>query len=239
MGVHLQTAPATDSLPGRVFAVVQERDSVRAIYEFLVRDAGRVELEHVASVDEDNADDEIPDEVRESLSASGYTIVDGEARADGGTARDGVSRRDLLRAGVGAAAIPALATSTSRAGAAEGSPLPAPFDEVPAVEDPTDAQRRVAAINYPPAARPEDGPIPDVHHMHRVDVTVTVPRWALEAARWRMSHVDRTTADSYRGKAEEILLEYAQAYEQFVTPDGRDAVDVVLQEADDGGEGGD
>ena len=127
-------------------------------------------------------------------------------------------------------------TTTADAGAGN-SVLPAPFDKMPVVENPTDAQRRIAAINFPPAARPEDGPIPDVHHKHRVDVTVTVPRWALEADRWRLSHVGETATDSYRGQAEEFLMEYAQAYERFVTPDGRDAVDAVLQEADYAGGG--
>lgn len=141
-------------------------------------------------------------------------------------------RRDILRVGAGGLGSLATVGTTSTAaveGGGEDSPLPAPFDELPIVENPTDAQRRVAAINYPPEARPEGGPIPDVHHRHRVDVAITVPAWALEATRWRMSHVTGSVADSYRGRVEEVLMEYAQAREQFRTPDGRDAVDVILQ----------
>jgi hypothetical protein len=86
MGVHLQTAPATGSLPGRVFAVLEDGDDIRAIYELTVQDdeERRLELTHVLPAAGEDVPREIPEEVRESLAASGYTIVDEEPQTDGG-----------------------------------------------------------------------------------------------------------------------------------------------------------
>ncbi|MFC7175364.1 hypothetical protein ACFQL0_21890 [Haloplanus litoreus] len=84
---------------------------------------------------------------------------------------------------------------------------------------------------FPPEAVPEEGPIPDVHHSHTEAVEITVPPWAFEAVRWRLSHAEPGTVD--RWKVREFLAEYAHADEQFRTPDGRDAVDALLEEVDD------
>ncbi|MFC7175398.1 hypothetical protein ACFQL0_22060 [Haloplanus litoreus] len=69
---------------------------------------------------------------------------------------------------------------------------------------------------FPPEAVPEEGPIPDVHHSHTEAVEITVPPWAFEAVRWRLSHAEPGTVD--RWKVREFLAEYAHADEQFRTP---------------------
>ncbi|PHQ45124.1 hypothetical protein DJ68_14580 [Halorubrum sp. C3] len=88
MPVTVHSAPASGSLPGRVFAIVEEGDdSVQEIYEFTADDAtGDIELTHVIPEVPDDADEEVPESVQESLAASGYTLADDpEARTDGGS----------------------------------------------------------------------------------------------------------------------------------------------------------
>lgn len=110
----------------------------------------------------------------------------------------------------------------------DSTPIPAPFDAMPVLEDPTARERRNAAMILPPWAVPDEGPIPDPHHTHVGEEDIVVPRWALEAASWRLSHADPEDVD--RAKVEGILVEYAAVRERFVTPDGRDAVDELLDE---------
>ena len=87
MAVIIKSAPATGSLPGRVFAIVEQSDAaVRAIYEFTVRDDGNhIEFVHVLPVAASDVDEEIPENVREAVEAAGYTIADEEPRTDGGS----------------------------------------------------------------------------------------------------------------------------------------------------------
>jgi glutamate synthase domain-containing protein 3 len=87
MAVIIKSAPSTGSLPGRLFAIVEQSDaSVRTIYEFAVRDDGdHIDLVHVLPVAIDHVDEEVPENVRESVEASGYSIVDEDARTDGGS----------------------------------------------------------------------------------------------------------------------------------------------------------
>ncbi|MFW6435609.1 MAG: hypothetical protein ACOCY1_04440 [Halovenus sp.] len=87
MTVDIKSAPATGSLPGRVFAIVEETPgSVKAIYEFALDSGGeKLTLAHVVPVADEDVDEEIPESVRESLTASGYSVTDTlERRADGG-----------------------------------------------------------------------------------------------------------------------------------------------------------
>lgn len=88
MPVTVHSAPATGSLPGRVFAIVEEGDdSVEAIYEFTADGAtGELELTHVIPELPDDVDEDVPGSVQESLAASGYTLSDDHgARTDGGS----------------------------------------------------------------------------------------------------------------------------------------------------------
>ena len=141
------------------------------------------------------------------------------------------SRRDVLRSGVGVLAL-APASVAGGATPADESPIPAPFDAMPTLEDPPDRLREFARVNYPPEAVPDEAPIPDVSHTHTEPVAVTVPEWALEALRWRLDHADARKLD--RWYVEEFIVEYAHAEEQYRTPDGRDAVDALLEAVGDG-----
>jgi hypothetical protein len=78
MVVTLKTAAETDSLPGRVLALVEDGNTTEAIYEFTV-DEDTVTLANTIGDD----DGDIPDTVEESLTAAGYTIA-GPVRTDGG-----------------------------------------------------------------------------------------------------------------------------------------------------------
>jgi hypothetical protein len=148
------------------------------------------------------------------------------------------SRRDVLRrvvAGAGVVALSSLApaaargTDTDTESSADTLAIPAPFDEVPTIDDPMDEFRELATGRFPPEAVPDEGPIPDFHHHHTVERAITVPAWGIEATRWRLRHTDRDELDRWR--VEEFLMEYAYISERFITPDGRDAVAVLLEDA--------
>lgn len=109
--------------------------------------------------------------------------------------------------------------------------IPAPFDEIPTIGDPSKRDREIAQIQYPPEAVPDEGPIPDPVHQHQESVEVTVPEWALEAATWRLGHGDGLPDP---GKVESTILEYTTPHPTFVTEDGEDAVEAVLAELSDG-----
>lgn len=141
-----------------------------------------------------------------------------------------VSRRRVLQgvlAGTATAALPGVT------GAAHGGPtsseIPAPFDEMPTLEDPPERVRELAAVSLPERAIPDEGAIPDYHYSHTVRKDITIPWWAFEAARWRiLEHEDPSEVDRWR--VEELLMEYAHISERFITPDGRDAATAILSE---------
>jgi hypothetical protein len=133
-----------------------------------------------------------------------------------------MQRRTFLKTTAALAAIPSVEATTGG--------IPAPFDAMPTLEDPPERVRELAQVSLPPRAVPDDGPIPDYHHQHTVTREITLPAWALEAARWRLvEHHD--AADLDRWRVEEILMEYAYIRERYLTPDGRDAVEVLLNDA--------
>lgn len=144
------------------------------------------------------------------------------------------SRRDVLRqavTGAGAVAIgltPAAARGTDTESGTDTTAIPAPFDEMPTIDDPSEKERRLGTASYPPEAIPDEGPIPDWRHQHTVERELTIPAWALEATRWRLGHNTRDELDRWR--VEEFLMEYAYISERFITPDGRDAVAVLLED---------
>jgi len=114
--------------------------------------------------------------------------------------------------------------------------IPEPFDTLPMIDDPTPEERENATFAFPPWAVPDEGPIPDYAFQHTVEHDLVVPEWALVATRYRLSAVDPEDLDRWR--VEEVLMEDAAIHERFVTPDGRDAVDVLLAELR-GGDGDD
>ena len=85
MGVQLHTAPATESLPARVLALVGGSDTgAERVYEFTIEGDRRVVLEQVHHTGEEEPTAEIPDAVMEALTAAGYTVVNQDAVTDGG-----------------------------------------------------------------------------------------------------------------------------------------------------------
>lgn len=142
---------------------------------------------------------------------------------------DNPTRRDVLERGaaLGVASVAPIGTAAASPEDVDEPALPAPFDTMPTVDDAGDFERRLAGVNFPPEAVPDEGPIPDVHHQHTPEAEITVPAWALEAARWRLRHHDPEDVDRWR--VEEILMEYAYLRERFLTPDGRDAVAELLE----------
>ncbi|QLC35748.1 hypothetical protein EFA46_015940 (plasmid) [Halarchaeum sp. CBA1220] len=143
-----------------------------------------------------------------------------------------LSRRGVLKslgglATLGAASTPAVATDTETRESA--SPLPAPFDAVPVIDDPSARKRELARLNYPPHVVPDNGPVPDAFYQYTPTASIVVPEWALAAVRWRLSqHDDPASLERYR--VEEILMEYAQVHQRFRTPDGRDAASALLRD---------
>lgn len=108
--------------------------------------------------------------------------------------------------------------------------IPDPYDAVPTLAAPSEEVREVARVVFPPAAVPATGAIPNPMHSHETPARVTVPEWAMHATRWRLSHADGSVD---RWRVREFLSEYAQAREQYRTPDGRDAVATLLDEVAD------
>jgi hypothetical protein len=140
-----------------------------------------------------------------------------------------MQRRAFLKTTAALATVPSIEATTGG--------IPAPFDAMPTLEDPPERVRELAQVSLPPRAVPDAGPIPDYHHQHTVEAEITLPEWALEAARWRL--VDHHDADDLdRWRVEEILMEYAYTRERYLTPDGRDAVAVLLDHTG-AGNGGD
>lgn len=116
--------------------------------------------------------------------------------------------------------------------AGDSEPAAESIDELPTVEQPTDAERHTARRRYGAEAVPEEGAIPDPNHEYSPQVTVTVPEWALEATRRFLESHDPAELD--RTTVQGALFEHVQVDDQLRMPDGRDAVDTLLEEyADD------
>lgn len=152
--------------------------------------------------------------------------------------RDDVSRRRFLETGALAATLGLTTTLDDVDESIDESTtqIPAPFDELPTVEAPTETERKRARRRFGPRAAPAHGPVVDPNHKRRYETPLWLPEWVLEAARWRVQRcADAGVVDRVdRGLVADWLLEYAQADEVFLTPDGRDAVDVILDEIRDG-----
>ena len=156
------------------------------------------------------------------------------AEASDAAPGDGITRRGVLQGG----AAVGLSTLTPGAERMQGDPntahsrIPAPFDELPTIEDPTDTERRRATVRLPDRAVPSEGPSPDYRDQELVDIELEAPAWALEAVRWRLAQTPADDLD--RTRVLEYLIKYVCADEAFVTPDGRDAVDALLESVEGG-----
>lgn len=60
------------------------------------------------------------------------------------------------------------------------------------------------------------------------------PEWILASTRWQLTHHD----DAGEWDAKDVLYEYINAHLEFLTPSGRDAVAVLLEDigGDTGGD---
>lgn len=118
-----------------------------------------------------------------------------------------------------------------RTGTDRREEIPAPFDQLPVVEEPTPAERDLARAHYPPTAVPDTGPIPDPTYEVPTDArpTAEAPEWLLETVAWHLSKRDSRGVD--RHDVQLLLEDYVQlSFVEFVTEDGADAVDVLLDE---------
>jgi len=128
-------------------------------------------------------------------------------------------RRAFLRSVGGAGAV-VLAGERSTASA-----IPAPFDQILVIKDPTPEQRDIATLYYPPCAVPGCGPVPDASHHYSPERTLVVPEWAIESVAYRLQQA----GGGGREVAHGFLWEYAYLDEQHVMSDGRDAAQVAVE----------
>lgn len=136
---------------------------------------------------------------------------------------------------------PARASTTSWSTLAELAPLaakaaratPGPFfeelDDLPRIENPKPEERRMAETYFGADSVPDDGAIPDYHPFHHVPIEIEVSELTLDAVRRR--HEGEGQLD--RGAVLDDVRCFAIADEQYRTPDGRDAVEVILEELSD------
>jgi len=103
----------------------------------------------------------------------------------------------------------------------------AAFADVPRLDDPTPRQRLVASGWYPDVVVPDEGPIPDPS-AGRIDVEVVTPPWVLASV------VADDRFGPHRATVINGLLARQCVHEHYVTPDGRDAVDVLLERLEEG-----
>lgn len=145
------------------------------------------------------------------------------------TDTDDVSRRTILKntLGLTIAGLTPLATTDEVAASStdDGHSIPAPFDQMPRIENPNEREREHVWYLLPPWAIPDEGPIPDYTHTRTVEREITVPEWGLAATYWRLQHGDPEEVEPI--DIDGMLMEYAYVRERFVTPDGRDAVEAI------------
>lgn len=102
--------------------------------------------------------------------------------------------------------------------------IPAPFDELPTIAEPSPQKRAQARTHYGDEVVPEKGAIPDPSYSHTSTVDVTVPEWALELARKRLREIN----DPDRQDVERLLLGDIWLKPNFRTSDGTDVVEMLL-----------
>jgi hypothetical protein len=177
---------------------------------------------------------------REPDATTERTVRDQSKRQDGDDApgkgtddNEGATRREVLRSGA-ALGVSTLGLEVGQIQAESDSShedhIPVPFNALPTIDEPSEADRQLARRRLPKRAVPSEGPIPDYHYQEYEPVEVEVPTWALKATQWRLEQQQKHNPerDIDRTRVEEFLIEYICGDEEFVTSDGRDAVSVVL-----------
>jgi len=97
------------------------------------------------------------------------------------------------------------------------------FADIPRLESPTERERWRARHNFPEVVVPDEGPAPDP--AMQTPVELDAEPWLLASV---YDHASRR-GDSERQRVEDLFLSRRQAVEEWVLPDGTDAVDVVLE----------
>ena len=141
------------------------------------------------------------------------------------------SRRQVLQATAGLAAG-AVLSGDAVAADTDANPhetvpttpaeIRAAFDDVPHLQDPTASERSTARHHFPDEVVPDEGPIPDPTMQTAVQ---------LDAEPWLLASVyekGQRRGDSERQPIEDLFLERRRAVEQWVLPDGTNAVDAVV-----------
>lgn len=136
-----------------------------------------------------------------------------------------LGRRELLSLSATGLLLSASAAARVPVPAEEREGIPAPFDEAPTLENPDPRDRRRAALQFPPEAIPDEGAIPEPFASHVVEQEVVVPEWGIESAVWQLKNSD---GHPDRDRVVDTLLQSTYVREEFVTMDGDDAVDAVL-----------
>lgn len=156
-----------------------------------------------------------------------------------------LDRREILRsaailatgssvpAGSGTANSTESSSANEEAIPTEPDEIHAAFEDVPRIDDPDDTQRMMARQQYPDVVVPDEGPIPDPEY-GRVVTEIEVPEWVLASAYDRAQaraekHPDR---EPNQGSVTDNLLSMFYVWEMYRTPDGRDAVEAVLDEVE-------
>jgi len=103
----------------------------------------------------------------------------------------------------------------------------AAFEDVPRVHDPDSRTRLAAEAWYPEVVVPDEGVVPDPD-AGTIHAEVVTPRWVLAAA------FDNLSAGATRGSVIDYLLSASNVCEHYVTLDGRDAADAILDALDEG-----
>jgi hypothetical protein len=143
------------------------------------------------------------------------------------------TRRDLLKTTAGLVASGTVASSDVAAAQSDVDPhdvvpttpeeIRAAFDDVPRLDNPTEKERRINRHYLPDMVVPEEGPIPDP--VMDTPVTLTAEPWLLASAYDQAIY----RSDDNRRAIEDLFLSRRQAVEEWVLPDGTNAVDALLE----------
>lgn len=87
------------------------------------------------------------------------------------------------------------------------------FDELPWIDEPTDMERYAAKLKYPSDIVPDEGPVPDPHHGHRVTCTIRVPEWVVASLAHRFREMDEPPVVD---RVHDFALEYVAMHTEFV-----------------------
>lgn len=127
---------------------------------------------------------------------------------------------------IGQTALAELAPLAARAAREPYGPTFEELDDLPALLEPSTPERERAERIYGADHVPDEDVIPHPDPMHHVPVEIEVSEFVLDAVRPRFEDVENPEKIAVL----DALVSFVTADEQYRTPDGRDAVDVLLEE---------